>query len=159
MTKPCIVCETNPADFDIYLCKSCADTSLIGEANARDAYQFMFRTGLAMLRHCKESEKKDEISPLVFETPAWNFTHGRKFHYFARLMRLIENVEGDIVECGVGAGRSLMYWLTLAYDSPKPRHLWGFDSFEGLPQPTEGDANRAHKAVIMAQDDIKTTLE
>ncbi len=46
-------------------------------------------------------------------------------------------VEGDIVECGVWNGGSLAL-LAAAAGSPC-RHAWAFDSFEGLPPPTERD--------------------
>ena len=59
--------------------------------------------------------------------------------YFERLLSLLENVEGDIVECGVGAGHSLISLSFLNINSPKKRRIWGFDSFEGLPTPHQED--------------------
>ena len=45
------------------------------------------------------------------------------------------NLEGNIVECGVGKGRTLFYLMTFLYDnsSHKFKKLWGFDSFRGFP--------------------------
>lgn len=43
--------------------------------------------------------------------------------------------EGDFVECGVGLGRTFLILGFLAGE----RDLWGFDSFEGFPEPSEED--------------------
>lgn len=59
--------------------------------------------------------------------------------YFERLLRLLGNVEGDIVECGVWQGRSLICLAFLNSNSEKKRRIWGFDSFEGLPAPSKAD--------------------
>lgn len=50
-----------------------------------------------------------------------------------------ENVVGDVVECGVGRGGSaaLMGLALRHFDAQ--RTLWLFDTFEGLPPPTEDD--------------------
>jgi O-methyltransferase len=50
------------------------------------------------------------------------------------------NLEGAVVECGVlngGAGAAL--W----HAAGARRHLWLFDSFAGMPEPTEQDGGRA----------------
>lgn len=59
--------------------------------------------------------------------------------YFERLLSLIKDAKGDIVECGVAGGASLAIFLTLNRNSPVKRHIWGFDSFEGLPTPGDKD--------------------
>lgn len=69
--------------------------------------------------------------------------------YFYRRLEQIADVEGDIVECGVGRGVSLLNWCTYVefsqrfQDEPKwpVRQVWGFDSFEGLPAPTSEDVS------------------
>ena len=64
---------------------------------------------------------------------------------YARLLALhravlhleANKIPGDIVECGVAHGGSAaMMALTL---TDQTRHLWLFDTFEGLPAPTEAD--------------------
>jgi macrocin-O-methyltransferase TylF-like protien len=64
--------------------------------------------------------------------------HGRD------LVRLAEDVDsraipGQLVDCGVWNGGSAML---LASGAPN-REVWAFDSFEGLPEPTEGDPEHA----------------
>lgn len=63
----------------------------------------------------------------------------RKFLYFQKIYNQISHLDGDIVECGVGHGASLMILSVLAEDENKQRKLWGFDSFEGFPQPSAED--------------------
>ncbi len=58
--------------------------------------------------------------------------------YFYRLLDMVRNVEGDIAECGVGWGGSLIWWIFFCQTST-PRNIWGFDSFEGFPQPGPED--------------------
>ena len=51
----------------------------------------------------------------------------------------INNVDGNIVECGVGQGRSFLTLADLVYRETGQRILWGFDSFEGFPEPSIED--------------------
>lgn len=60
--------------------------------------------------------------------------------YFARLLKMVDSVPGDVVECGVWRGFSLTEWALLLADSPTRRHLWGFDSFQGYPIAREDGA-------------------
>ncbi|MCK6460144.1 MAG: TylF/MycF family methyltransferase [Planctomycetes bacterium] len=59
------------------------------------------------------------------------------------LAKACRGVPGDIVECGVWNGGSL---ALLASALGGARDAWAFDSFEGLPEPTEKDPEivRAH---------------
>ncbi len=59
--------------------------------------------------------------------------------YFEKLLELVKDVPGDIVECGVAHGKSLAILALLVREGGETRHLWGFDSFEGLPKPDQKD--------------------
>ncbi len=59
--------------------------------------------------------------------------------HFERLFNSVRNIQGDVVECGVGGGESLLMIAILVRNSGIRRHIWGFDSFEGLPPATEED--------------------
>ena len=64
--------------------------------------------------------------------------------YGRDLIRLAEDVErrgvpGDLVDCGVWNGGST---ILLASGAPS-REVWAFDSFKGLPEPTENDPKLA----------------
>lgn len=67
-----------------------------------------------------------------------NKTFKRSLH-FQHLVELIEDVPGDIVECGVGAGKSLFLLGVLTDGGRHLRRVWGFDSFQGLPDPSPHD--------------------
>lgn len=75
--------------------------------------------------------------------PAWHLSVSSKWPdkliYFQRLFNLIEAVPGDIVECGVASGGSLTILAILVRNSRVKRHIWGFDSFAGLPEASEED--------------------
>ena len=64
----------------------------------------------------------------------FNYRYAAFFLYFNRCFSRIRKLEGDIVECGVASGRSLMMFAFLVKNSGGGRHLYGFDSFEGFPE-------------------------
>lgn len=64
-----------------------------------------------------------------------------RFLYAKRLFDQISGLDGDIVECGVGMGTSLQIWTSLCHDEGRRRCIWGFDSFEGFPEPTREDTS------------------
>jgi hypothetical protein len=66
--------------------------------------------------------------------------------YWQKYFEMIANVKGDIVECGVGRGRSLMIILAILMmdrlfrdSSHHDRKVFALDSFEGFPEPTAED--------------------
>jgi len=59
--------------------------------------------------------------------------------YLEERFKSINDVKGDIVECGVGSGTSLFYMCVLNQLENKNRTVYGFDSFEGFPEPTKED--------------------
>lgn len=65
----------------------------------------------------------------------------RQFRYLSKLYERIKGVEGDIVECGVGQGRTFAMLCYLAGSEGSFRKVRGFDSFAGFPTPTEHDAS------------------
>ena len=66
--------------------------------------------------------------------------------HFQHLAELIEDVPGDIVECGVGAGKTLFLLGILTAGGTHPRRVWAFDSFQGLPPAgKEDEPDRAPK--------------
>jgi len=69
----------------------------------------------------------------------FNSRYAGLFLYYNRCFDMIRKLDGDVVECGVGMGRSIMMFAFLVKDSGGGRHLYGFDSFEGFPEPTIED--------------------
>ncbi len=65
-------------------------------------------------------------------------------------------IAGDIVECGVWRGGSMMAAaLALKDRGQAQRHLWLYDTFEGMSAPTEAD--RSHDGVGAQQQLDNTT--
>jgi hypothetical protein len=85
-----------------------------------------------------------ELRPL-FEM--WTMTS--ELHMNAAVGAILQinerRVPGDIVECGVWKGGMSMGMIFANMRHNTDRHFWLFDTFEGLPPPTEKDEDRAHK--------------
>jgi len=73
--------------------------------------------------------------------PTFTVVEVGRLLYFKRLLDLVGDVEGDVVECGVGWGRSLLYLALLCREEERGRQIWGFDSFEGFPEPSDEDTS------------------
>jgi len=58
---------------------------------------------------------------------------------FKKLLDNTRSLSGDIVECGVGASRTFQQLAILLQLLEPKRKLWGFDSFEGFPEPSTRD--------------------
>ena len=80
------------------------------------------------------TEKENKVGNQIL-----NYGSGLRLLYQKRLFDKVSNIHGDIVECGVGIGSTLLMWAILMFDEQKSRHLWGFDSFEGFPEPSSED--------------------
>jgi len=80
------------------------------------------------------------------QPPPWRVLFAKRFLYQQRLLEQVRTLEGDIVECGLGRGATLLNWGILAYEENAPRHIWGFDSFEGFPEPSQQDASPRNPA-------------
>lgn len=74
----------------------------------------------------------------MFRVP-FTAVNAARFLYFKDLVDRTTGVEGDIVECGVGGAQSLLFLAILVKVGQDPRNLWGFDSFEGFPEPITAD--------------------
>lgn len=95
-----------------------------------------------IVRRLHQRMRSASSEPLTIPSPPTiNLLNACRFLYQKRLMDIIRNLDGDIVECGVGVGQTLLYWAILAYDEGHNRRIWGFDSFEGFPEPGAEDAS------------------
>ena len=70
---------------------------------------------------------------------AHNVKHVARFMHFQDLLRRLRDVEGVIVECGVGGGLALFDFMMIGQATGKHRRLFGYDTFDGLPDPTAAD--------------------
>ena len=62
-----------------------------------------------------------------------------RYLYFKDMVEGVRTVEGDIVECGVSLGHGALLFTLLSDYIDAPRSYYGFDSFEGFPDPVEKD--------------------
>ena len=75
-----------------------------------------------------------------------NTKYTRRLLHFERLMQQIQGVDGRIVECGVGPGRAIFAFSVISESLGRPREIWGYDTFEGMPPPQEQEGSEnAHK--------------
>jgi len=63
--------------------------------------------------------------------------------HFNKLIGEVSDVDGDIVECGVASGGSLATLMSLLNVHRQVRKVWGFDSWAGLPPPSQADLGGA----------------
>lgn len=103
----------------------------IEELNAKNKNDFY----LNMMRFLAGSSFMDEVKPQTLWEP-------EKVKTVLDLILKTESVQGDIVELGVfRAGGTILIAETLKRISSR-RHIYGIDSFEGLPEASEKDADR-----------------
>lgn len=90
------------------------------------------RLGLQVVR-------SNRIEPIV----GTQYPDVQRFLYFYRLFQRIEGIDGDVVECGVWRGRSLLWLSIFVKEELRGRKVWGFDTFEGFPTP--GGEDQSHR--------------
>ncbi len=78
-------------------------------------------------------EKIREVTGYTIIKLSSGISYDDKFLAFKNFFKSIRNVEGSIVECGVGYAKSFLIITQLARLEGKDRIIWGFDSFEGFP--------------------------
>ena len=77
---------------------------------------------------------------------AFNSSNALNVVYWYEYFNMARHLEGDIVECGIGRGRSLITLLSLealfrTFPGYLHKTIYGLDSFEGFPEPTQEDAS------------------
>ena len=90
-----------------------------------------------------------------------NYKLVTRFMHFQNLLHEIKPVDGNIVECGVGPGSSLFDFAVISAVLDRPRHIYGFDTFEGLPAPASEDGawnTRMEGAWSYSQEHVREEL-
>lgn len=91
----------------------------------------------------------EKIDPLEATIPA-DYNHSPflprvyggaldRYLYFKDMVERVRDVNGDIVECGVSIGHGALLFTLFSDYIGRPRTYYGFDSFEGFPDPVEQD--------------------
>lgn len=119
----------------------------------RLAGKFFRRWGLEVRRVRRPEERF--LLPL-------NRGSAARFIYFRRMLERVAGLGGDIVECGVGKAKSFQMLALLLYESGERRKLWGFDSFEGYPEPSSEDSSPRNLAQgqwkVIGREDVNRIL-
>ena len=147
----CVYCSKQEAILENLLCATCAKDvfSVSSTKEFRELCALAFGVTKGFMQSLGESRQKifdrENSNPgasrvTITSGSIRRFQDALKFLYQNRMYNYIRDLEGDIVECGVGLGNSLISWITLSYYEAKNRKIWGFDSFEGLPEPGIQDA-------------------
>lgn len=91
---------------------------------------------------------------------AWNefpygdgkYIHERKFNFYY-IAKAVRNIPGELAECGVFHGGSSHLMLVATRGTKK--HLFGFDSFDGLSEPAEVDASSREETFKWKKHDMR----
>ncbi len=87
----------------------------------------------------------DAARDVIREVSPYTMTSPERLNALVLATRYVSrhNIAGDIVECGVWRGGSMQAAArTLLGLHDTERHLYLFDTFEGMPEPTEKDLRR-----------------
>lgn len=106
--------------------------------------------GFEIVRHPAEEHYLPDVPPVFMETykkvRPYTMTSPERIIALCEAVKYVQNkhIEGDIVECGVWKGGSMMAVAeTLLEVDDTSRDLYLFDTFEGMSPPTENDVDIA----------------
>ncbi|HKT06839.1 MAG TPA: TylF/MycF/NovP-related O-methyltransferase [Gemmatimonadaceae bacterium] len=111
------------------------------------------RFGFALIRKTEPPVAHPDLDPDFFALHArckpYTLTSVERVYALRQAVTYISRhgIEGDLVECGVWRGGSMMAAaLTLLALGDTRRTLWLYDTYEGMSEPTERDINRGNRA-------------
>jgi O-methyltransferase len=104
------------------------------------------RTGFEIVRLNKPKKWPVDFEPwhksIIEASEPFTMTSRERIYGLIEAVKYIEsnNIEGDIVECGVWKGGSMLAIAkTLLQQHATTRQLYLYDTFEGMPPPTKDD--------------------
>jgi O-methyltransferase len=110
--------------------------------------KFVRKLGFDVVRYPAAEIYPTDIAKSVVETykhvKTYTMTSPERIYSLCEAVKYIheKSIEGDIVECGVWKGGSMMAVAeTLLRMSDSSRHLYLFDTFEGMNPPTDKDVD------------------
>lgn len=92
-----------------------------------------------------------EEKALIKQVQPYTMTSMERIASLSRAVDYViaNRIEGDFVECGVAAGGSSMaMMLRLTALGATDRRVWMYDTYEGMPEPTEEDRGRYGETAI-----------
>ncbi|MDB4459025.1 TylF/MycF family methyltransferase [bacterium] len=114
-----------------------------------------------MIKRLRNLVFPNENDRLMNKVQSHTLTDRQRMRSLIRYSRLISknSIPGSFVECGTYKGGTAGL---LASSMPANRHLWLYDSFQGMPNPTQIDGNEAQKwtgACLASPQDVKDVME
>ena len=98
--------------------------------------------GLDVVRYPPQADFDEADRALVARVQPFTLTTPERIVALVRAIEYVveRDIEGDIVECGVWKGGSMMAaMLTLLRLGDEKREIHLFDTYEGMTEPTEAD--------------------
>lgn len=67
----------------------------------------------------------------------------------------INNIDGDLVECGVWRGGNILGMMEYCYFHNMNKKIWLYDTFEGMTEPSDRDINKNNIPAKNILDSVK----
>ena len=102
----------------------------------------------------------DSVKETISAVRSWTMVNREGLNALIQATAYVSHhgIEGDIVECGVWRGGSMQAVArTLLAQGDQERHLYLFDTFEGMPPPSEFDVRHDGSSArdLLAQDESR----
>jgi O-methyltransferase len=115
-------------------------------------------------RKALPSDYDDEAKEIVRAVRPWTMTGADKVYALIQAVRYVtrHRIPGDVVECGVWRGGSMQAaarTLLAVNDTSRGLHL--FDTFDGMPAPSERDVRRSDERTaedLLAEEERERSL-
>jgi hypothetical protein len=109
------------------------------------------------LAESAESFRPTEFGELLSYVRSFTMlSHGRLRGLYRAVRHVVaEGIPGDVVECGTCEGGSALLMAMTLKRHGAQRHVWAFDTFEGMPAPGEKDPASAQQYTGTLSQDIE----
>lgn len=124
--------------------------------------QFNFQLVKTNQRLNPFSDFEDDFINILNKCKPYTMTSEERLYAMNKAVEYLikNNIPGDIVECGVWRGGSTMCALLGLVKMGKPdRNIFLYDTFDGMSEPTEKDANLLGKDAKQLLDESQKTTE
>ena len=131
------------------------------KAIRRRLYRWNFlREPWAAIARARCPDLEPSFWPLHDACKPFTLTSTERLYALYRAVEYLvsRDVPGDLVECGVWRGGSVMMMALMLQQLGTTRRLWCFDTFEGMPAPTDVDIRNdsgEKAAAILARTEKK----
>jgi hypothetical protein len=118
----------------------------VGKGLSRIGYELVPTAGRWRTRY---PDLEPEFAELCEQCRPYTATSVERMYGLYQAVRHVAatGLEGDFVETGVWrGGSSMLAALTLARAGAQPRRLWLYDTFEGMPEPSQHDVDHTGRS-------------